>query len=409
MFEAFLKFFSTIFGHHRFKVAMVSYYYPYKQPSSSGVGIHAYNLVTHLAKAGAEVHVFASGEKKDSVERIRLGEGLIVIHFLASSSPFEASDPVVMKRVRYDIFETKVLREAVLEHSRRDFDVVHTHGWLTGSAFRLKYFYKLPWVHTVHSLERNRLNSMTEEEKKLFRITSWVEDTIVEADKLIAVSESVAKEVKKAFKGVGKKVEVIPNGVDLRLFKPASGKSPRTVLSVTRFSKEKGVEILPEVIKGILKRDNLGKFILVAPRTPLPDLQDVQKELDSIKEEYPKRFIWHDRSMMPTELAGIYREAGVYLQPSYYETFGLCVLEGMASGNAVVATDVGGIPEVVGKAGILTKPKALNLSRKVLGLFKNPAMRRKYRNLAIKRSKQFDWPIVAEQTFDLYKKVVEGE
>ncbi len=218
MFNSVLKLFHSFF-ERPLRVGIISYYYPYQKPSTSGVGIHVYNLVKHLAKQGCEVHVFTYGEK-DSKVSVPLGKGNIKIHIINADFRFELENPVIEKRVRYAIFENKVLNEFVYEHSKKPFDIIHTHGWLTSSAFMLKYLYHIPWVHTVHALEHNRLASMTEEEKELFRVTSWIEDTLVDADKLIAVSESARQEVLKLFKKSGKKTVVIPNGVDLKLFTP---------------------------------------------------------------------------------------------------------------------------------------------------------------------------------------------
>src|SRR3989344_1440673 len=213
MLEGVINLFESLF-QKRFKIGIISYHYPFQKHSTSGVGTHAYNLVTTLCKLGCEVHVFTFGEE-DTVKRINVGEGKVILHFINSNLKHEIEDSVISKRVMYSVFENLVLREVGLEHFRRNFEIIHTHGWLTGSAFMLKYLYKIPWVHTVHALERNRLSSMSEEEKRLYRITSWVEDTLSSADKLIAVSNSTSKEIIKVFGSrIAKKIEVIPNGVD---------------------------------------------------------------------------------------------------------------------------------------------------------------------------------------------------
>ena len=405
MFEGVLNLFSSLF-EKPFKVGIISYYYPFRKATTSGVGTHVYNLVTHLSKLGCEVHVFTFSDKNQKDLKIKVGVGKIVLHFINPEFPYNVSDPVIGKRVRYTIFEDKVLNEVSIENFRRRFDIIHTHGWLTSSAFILKYLYRLPWVHTVHALERNRLPSMTTEEKKLFRLTSWIEETIVDSDKLIAVSESISKELVKAFGKVSKKIEVIPNGVDLKLFTP-SQTSPKSVLSVTRFSKEKGIEMIPRIAYNILSKVKSSKFTIVAPQTEIPTLKPIQKEFVWLSEKYPKRFIWISNPLMPQDIALYYRAAGIYLQPSFYESFGLCILEGMASGSVIVATNVGGIPEVVDKSGILVNPKSEELSKAVIKLLRSDTLRNKYREKSLERVKSFDWPIVAKRTLDLYKEVVQ--
>ncbi|MDP1695398.1 MAG: glycosyltransferase family 4 protein [archaeon] len=402
MFDEVLNLFNSFF-EKPFKVALISYYYPFQKPSTSGVGIHAYNLVTHLAKLGCEIHVFTNG-KEDSKHNVHIEKGKIILHFLKSDFDFEVGDSVIQKRIRYAVFESKVLNEFLYENTRRRFDVIHTHGWLTSSAFMQKYLNNIPWVHTVHALERNRLSSMTEEEKKLFKVTSWIEDTLADADKLIAVSESVKKEVLNTFKGSSKRTVVIPNGVDLKLFNPSKNKS-LNVLTVSRFSKEKGVDMLPEIIEGVLNANKKYTFTAILQETQIPTLKLVQDKFIELQKKYLGRFIWISRPLNVIELAKYYQNSNIYVQPSLYESFGLCILEAMACKNAIVATNVGGIPEVVGNSGILVEPKAKKITNEIIKLMRSPNLIKKYGSLAAERAKMFDWPIIAKSTLKIYKEL----
>ncbi len=405
MFEDVLNLFKNVF-EKPFKVGIISYYYPYQNPSISGVGTHVYNLVTHLSKLGCEVHVFTYSDKKDNLRKIRVGNGKIILHFLKASFPFEIDDSVISKRTRYAIFENLVLNEASLENSRSSFDILHTHGWLTSSAFMLKYLYSLPWVHTVHALERNRLPSMTDEEKRLYNLTSWIEDTIVNADKLIAVSNSASKELIRAFGNkISKKIEVIPNGVDLELFNKGNSKS-KSILSISRFSKEKGIELLPKIADKVLSADDEAEFKIIAPETQISTIEYIQDSFRELEKKYGKRFNWISKPLLPLEIAPYYKHSSIYLQPSFYETFGLCIVEGMASGNAIVATNVGGIPEVVGKAGILVEPNAEDISSGIIKLLKSNNLLESYKKKSLERAKLFNWSIIVKKTFDLYKEVI---
>src|SRR3989344_3708365 len=179
------------------KIGIISYYYPLDSATSSGVGTHVYYLVENLAKLGCEVHVFSYG-LKDRVIKTKVGDGKKIIHLLNASSGFVIQDSVVSKRLRYAVFENRVLNAVTYEnYSKKHFDIIHTHGWLTSAAFMLKHFHNFNWVHTFHALERKRLKSMTKDEKKFYNITSWIEDTIIDADRLIAVSDSLRSDVLK--------------------------------------------------------------------------------------------------------------------------------------------------------------------------------------------------------------------
>jgi len=247
---------------------------------------------------------------------------------------------------------------------------------------------------------------MTSGEHRFIPVHDWVEKTVTDADRVIVVSNKFREEVIREIKGITKKTIVIPNGVNLELFKP-NRKSPPTALYVGRFSKEKGIQFIPEIAEKVLKKDSRYKFVVVATKTNDEELLDVQNKFIELKEKYKKRFIWYDEPLKETEIAKLYQEAGVYVQPSIYETFGMCILEAMAAGTAVVGTKVGGIPEVIGNAGLLAKPDAKDISRKVLKLLGDTKLRKKYGALAIKRAQDFDWKDVAKQTLDLYSEVIE--
>ena len=110
--------------------------------------------------------------------------------------------------------------------------------------------------------------------------------------------------------------------------------------------------------------------------------------------------------MMPSEISKLYKQASIYVQPSFYETFGLCILEGMASGHAVVATNVGGIPEVVGDTGFLVEPDSRQISKKVLELLKSQKLRKHLGQKSLERAKAFDWSVIASKTINLYNEVL---
>ena len=347
-----------------FKVGIVSYYYPLEDPiNNGGVSIHVYNLVKNLAKLGCEVHVFTKCDKKNIVTKI--GSGKVIVHGIKIDLGLFPRDPLISMRIGYALFESNVLNKFSYEHSKSEFDVIHTHGWLTSSAFMLKHFNKLKWVHTFHALEAKRLNFMTKDEKRFLKITGWIENTIVDADKLITVSQKSREEVIRSFRGIAKKTIVIPNGIDLEMFH-ALKRSPPTVLYIGRFSKEKGIELIPEIAENILSRNKRYSFIAVAAKTDLAELEEVQNKFVSLKMKYPNKFIWYDSPLSQDEISKLYNRAGVYIQPSFYENAPLCVLDAFGAGKAIVGTNVVGIPEILGKAGIICKPNAKEISKKVL-------------------------------------------
>jgi glycosyltransferase involved in cell wall biosynthesis len=386
------------------KVGMITYRYPIEGASISGSSMHAYHLTTSLARKGVEVHVFCSGEKDRMIKKI-VGDGKVIIHVLKTSLDFGIGDDTIRNRLNIQAFEIRALNFILYENSKRWFDIIHSHS-LTSTGFMLKHFSNINWIHTFHSLDVIRLKKMTENEKRLIPIHGWTDKTVEDANRIIVVSNKFRQEVLRNMKGIAKKTITIPNGVDLDLFNPKRT-NPPTVLYVGRFSKEKGVDLLPEVIEKVLAKNNKYKFIIVCSGNfELEELKETKNKLENLEKNFQGRFRWYKEPLSETQIADLHQQASVSIQPSFYETFGMTTLEAMASGMAVVATNVGGLPEVVGKAGILCKPNAKQLTKNVLKFLENPRLRKKYGKLASERAKQFSWDIITQKTLDLYKDVL---
>jgi glycosyltransferase involved in cell wall biosynthesis len=143
-----------------------------------------------------------------------------------------------------------------------------------------------------------------------------------------------------------------------------------------------------------------------AKDTGSSELKYTEHKLLSLEEEYPDRFIWYKNPLTHEEIAELHDKAGVYIQPSLYEPFGSTVLEALAKGKAVVVTDVGGMPEMIDKAGIVVKPNVKSIVPKVLKLLKDTRLRKKYSKLAAERAKDFEWRKIANQYLNLYHEII---
>ena len=388
----------------KLKIGIITYNYPIDRAEIAGSSMHTYNLSRNLAALGCEVHVFCSGPR-DRLVRKRIGEGKLIVHSLGVNIPYDPKKSTVSQKLHWYTFETRALNMVMYENSKRWFDIIHSQGW-SSTAFMLKHFSKMNWIHTFHSLSKKRLSKMTKKESKFIPVHDWVEKTVVDADRIITVSEKFREEVIREMKGIARKTKVIPNGVNLDLFKPLRN-NPKTVLYVGRFSKEKGIEMIPEIAEKVLKKDKRYKFIVAAAMTDLEELKWVAEKFNEYGKEYPGRFIWYKEPLNEEKIAALHRESSVYIQPSLYETFGMCVLEAMATGKGIVITNVGGMPELIGKTGLVSKPNAKEFSRKVLKLLEDNQLRKKYGKLCIEKAKQYDWKKIAKQTLNLYQEVIE--
>jgi len=328
----------------KLKVAIISYYY--KKPTISGVGIHVRNLVKYLAIHNCEVHIFCSSDEDELYV-----ENSAFIHGIGRVLT-PTMDSFSKKRLEYDIFESEVIKEIIRENSKKSFDIVHTHGALTKAAFIIKKIYGIKWIHTFHAIEKLRVIELSNEEKQFEDLISWIEHTVNYADGAIFVSKELSEEGKKHYRLKSK--IIIPNGVDFEMFnyQPITTKN---VLFIGRFSKEKGIDFLPKIIDSIMNIENTT-FTIVCPYNTLGgELKQIREGISKLERKYQDRLKIIDSAQDQDTLKELYKNCQVYIQPSKYESFGLCILEAMATGRPVVALDVGGIPEVIGESGFTAK------------------------------------------------------
>jgi len=385
---------------------MVSFYYPIEKNMNNGVALHSLYLSREMAKQGCEVHIFTRHIKK-ILRTEYFGSGKIVIHGIEANIGSKIKDPVVQKRINYFMFDNRIIEEISEENKNIPLRVIHSHGWLTAGVFISKSLNNIPWVHTFHALEKNRLKFMALEEKKYFQIAKWMESTINSADAIISVSNKLKEESIQEYNTKPERNFVIPNGVDRNIFhdKPKIS-NIKQILCVGRFSLEKGIDFIPYITQKILDGDEESKFVLVASDSGIPSsLIETKKQIEVLIKTYGNRFEWIKEPISAEKLSTLYNESIIYLQPSRYESFGMTILEAMSCGCAVIVSNKGGIPEVVGNDGIVL-PLNINLfAMKTIQLLKNYKLRERYSRRAIERSKNFEWEKISKKTLEIYKAI----
>jgi glycosyltransferase involved in cell wall biosynthesis len=405
MFEGFIYFLKKLVKRP-FKVGMISSQYPEEgQKTNKGVAIHVKNISKELSKLGCEVHVFTLGEK-NSTKIEYFGDGKRVIHRISIKFDVQLKEPE-MKRIFFkSIFDNQIVSEILKEDSNTPFDILHSHTTIA-AGLMAKHLTNSRWIHTLHVLNKNKIRLMTKEEKKYYDLTKWVENVIIYADALIAVSNKLKEEILGNYSIQKERIFTIYNAVDLETFTPKpTPTKDKKILYVGRFSLEKGIDLLPKIISEIFKTNHEVKFEIVASDKSIPiSLKKTADEFEAIIKKYPNRLIWHREELNKKDLAKLYNEAILYLQPSKYETFGMTIVEAMACGNAVIASNKGGIPEVIENAGVIVPLEIKFFVREIRELLKDYKLRERYSRRAVERAKIFNWEDTAKKTLTLYKKV----
>jgi starch synthase len=312
-------------------------------------------------------------------------------------------------------------------------ELVHTHTWYANLAGHLaKLTYGIPHVMTSHSLEPLR-PWKAEQLGGGYAISSFCERTAVEsADAVIAVSSRMREDVLAAYPNVAAdRVAVIHNGIDVNEFRPAGdtdvlerygidSRAPYVVF-VGRVTRQKGIVHLLDAARYLAP--GVGLVLLAGePDTPAMR-QEVEAKVAELKQSRGG-VVWVQAMLPRPELIQVLSHAAVFVCPSIYEPFGIVNLEAMACGVPVVASAVGGIPEIVveGRTGFLvpfvpdgtplgapSDPDgfARALADKVGHVIDTPGLRRSMGDAGRARVEaSFSWSSIADQTAALYRRLL---
>lgn len=389
-----------------FKIGIITPQYPQKgNISNQGVAIHVYYLSEELARLGCDVHIFTTGEKTSTKSEF-IGEGRRVVHRINVAAELPINDDRLKGTFLTFLFDNLALSEVFRENAKGKFDIIHSQITMT-SALIAKYFSDVKWLHTFHSLERLRAKYSPKENRGRLGLANWIQSSVTYPDAIISVSRSLKKEILNAYPALKEnRVFYVPNGVDSQTFRPiGTSNSERRVLFIARFSLEKGVDLVEKIALSLLKRDSKIKIELVLSVYPImPEtMLKIKNELETLEKTFPGRLIWHKEAVNREKLAEIYNNCLVYIQPSRYESFGMTVLEAMACGRAVVVSNRGGMPEIVGNAGRVIPLNPKLFVKEILRLLKNYKLRERYSRRAVKRAKEYNWADIGRRTLEIYK------
>jgi starch synthase len=384
-----------------------------------GAGVHVEHLTRELARVEDGHHsvdVLCFGEQSHEEDRLTV-RGVKPDFTLPFARPRHKK---VMDTLARDLLMAGLLDEV---------DVVHCHTWYTHLAGCLvKQLTGAALVLTTHSLEPHRPWKV-EQLGTGYQLSSWIERTAYQnADGIIAVSESMKEDVHQLYGVPHDKIRVIHNGIDLDQYRPTPdpavlarhGIDPETpfVLFVGRITRQKGIIHLVNAIKHF--RPGV-QVVLCAGAPDTPEIgREMTEKVEQARREGADPIIWIDRILPKKEIIPLYTHAAVFVCPSVYEPFGIINLEAMACNTAVVASAVGGIPEVVvhEKTGLLVPfaPRgpadfepvdpdrfAYDLAEAVNTLLADPARLLEMGAHARERVEHyFSWASIARWTYDFY-------
>lgn len=369
-----------------------------------GAGVHIANLVSAL-QSYVDVTVQCFGEPRPDA----------IAHqtpaFLASANPS-------LQTLGVDL---------AMANEPWNPSIVHSHTWYANFAGQLNaLIHDVPHVVTAHSLEPLR-PWKAEQLGSGYRISSWIEETTYrQAERIIAVSAGMKHDILRVYPDVMEdRIAVVHNGVDTQRYRPdpntdaliRHGIEPEQpyALFVGRITRQKGIIHL---IRAAARFTEGVQLVLcaAAPDTPEIGIETANAiaELRALRGD--GSVVWIAEPVTQSDLIQLLTHARTFVCPSIYEPLGIVNLEAMACECAVVASDVGGIPEVVldGVTGILVpydehEPRAFEhaLGDAVNNLMADPARARAMGAAGRARAvTDFGWDAIAQQTIAVYNSAI---
>lgn len=358
---------------------------------TGGLGRYSRNLLKELLVIDKENHYTAIVTDKDEPE-------------------FDLEAPNLTKLVvsipHYSIAEQTRLSKIL---ASQNFDLVHF------ANFNHPILYRRPFVVTIHDL----IMQLYPSPKQKSPIRRWpyllTMSDCKRAKKIIVPSVATKKDLVVTLKFPETKIVVTPEGSE-PVFREHSErekiavrerlKLPRKyLLFVSRWEKYKGLLELIEAHEQLVKKyPDLGLVIAGKPVSP-----DSEMALLVQQKQQANGSIITPGFVTDEDLAAMYSASAVYVHPSYYEGFGIMILEAFASGVPVITCNISSLPEVVGDAGLLVEPKnSLELAKAIERILTDDNLAYDLIKRGLERVKQYSWRRMAEQTLAVYKDVRRG-
>ena len=396
---------------------------------SGGMNVYVRELAKTLGRLGVQVDVFTRLQSKCQPQiSYDLGEGVRVIHVkagpIAPMGTIEMSDhvPEFVKGM------LEVIGDDALNNAN-GYDIIHSHYWLSGlvaEEFNSQLNVEIPIVQMFHTLgELKNAYAIKDEDKVNPKRISCERKLIQDSVNQIIVSSNNEKtELVKYYGANDEIISIVPPGVDLERFKPKDRDlakqeirvncGDQLVLFAGRIEKLKGIDTVlyaMDVLENWSGVEALNKCVVIVggdpwnedPEPEMVRLQQITKDL-GIGEHVV--FVGAKDQM---SLPNYYAAADVIVMPSHYESFGMVALEAMAMGRPVIASEVGGLAELVedGVNGLHVDSRdPEGLAKAINEILSDEGFRIKLGQSALQTAKQYDWTKIANRILDIYKELV---
>jgi glycosyltransferase involved in cell wall biosynthesis len=374
-----------------------------KNYAHGGTEIAAYNLAINMAKRGNEIEVFTTSiDSRESIEiypNMRIHRNPTSFKIASANASFK----LIYKPLNYDL------------------DIVHAHSPIPYSDIPALFYAKrkkVPFILTYQFDGQSTGGSFMRNAGVGFYNKFFINKVLSSAEVIIATTEAYANE-SPFLKGYKEKIVIIPNGINIEEVTTVHTQEEcRNMLglpydapiilffgSLVRY---KGPDVLLKAFKTIKKEFPKAKLIFAGRGEMFDELSNQALKLDLVNDVLFTGFVEEDKKPL------YFKAADIFCLPSttMAESFGIVNLEAMASGIPIVASNLGGIPDIVkhGVNGLLAEPgNYQNLADNLLCLLKDEDMRKRFGDQGKKLVWNFSWDEIAMKTEQLYRDILDGK
>jgi D-inositol-3-phosphate glycosyltransferase len=385
---------------------------PLAQPGAGdggGMNVYVRALASALARSGVECDVYTRADDRAQPREVRVEPGFRVLHIDAGPRV------TVPKHALHELVEPFVERAADVMMAREPVEVLHANYWLSGAvAHRLKHALEVPMVATFHTLARVKAEVGLDDDAE--HRTRVEHEVVACADLMLASTDDERMQLSTLYGADPERIEIVPPGVDHRVFSPGSGRDARrrlgidarrVLLFVGRIQPLKGADLAVRCLAA-LDDPSVGLVVVGGPsgRDGEAELLRVRALAEDLGVAGQIRWV---RPQPHHRLAQFYRAADVCVVPSHAESFGLVALEAAACGTPVVAADVGGLRSLVddGETGYLVDGRdPLDYADPVTALLRDDVLAGEMGASAAARSRRYSWSMTAARLRRLYGDLV---
>jgi glycosyltransferase involved in cell wall biosynthesis len=226
-------------------------------------------------------------------------------------------------------------------------------------------------------------------------------------ERYIAVSQSTKMDAIRFWGLPADKITVVHHGSFITPKNPRVSFGSKKILMVSDISPRKNHLRLIQAFERVQERSQTPSELIIAgyTRTVVPELEALMQKVASRPNDSKIKFAGY---VPDSEILSFYEQADFFVYPSLYEGFGLPVLEAMACGCPVVASNVSSLPEVVGDAALLVDPSDVEeLTQAMLALLENDDLKREMSRKSIEQAKKFSWEKAGDELLAICREVAD--